>query len=572
MNSRHTPLIALVFLAFLGRPCAAADPRDEVLRLVPEDVGFCLLVQDLRGHAKAFLESPFLARLSASPLGARIAQAPEIVTLCQVRANLERSLGITLAQLRDEVLGDAVVLAYRPGPVHKPDDEAGLFALRARDAKLLAQAMDRINQLQRQAGQLKDLQSRAYRGFTYHRRVLATGANYYVLHDGLFVFATQEGILREALDRAQTAEPVGASLVSRFQQLGLANRFLALWVNPRAFEPALRERAREADGLKAVALRTFLDYWQTLDGIALSVAVEKDLEVALTIRAKKERLPAATRRFLETAAVPSDLWQSFPPDAILTMAGRFDVFAFAEMMTDFIPERARALVRLAMDQWLGFVFNRDLLGKILPQLGPDWGVCLLPPPPGSKGLLPQLLIALRVRRDLKESSAEQELGRAVLAYADLLVKAFNQLHAATMGLQIIVRDKTEIRFLVEDTVFPPGFRPSFALSGGYLLLASSPQAIERFSSTASRKPPKAGEEVPFARFSPRVLADFIKSRSEPLCSYLALIHQLSSREIRQRLESLLAVLEMVDMVEVVKRSSAEQMSLILRVRPQSSFR
>ncbi len=572
MNARRFLPTVLACLLLPSLPSFAAAPREEVLRLVPEDVGFCLLLQDLRGHAMAFLESPFLARLSASALGEKIKQAPEIQTLCQAKANLELGLGVPLARLRDDILGDAVVLAYRPGPLSNPDQEAGLFALRARDAKLLAQVMDRINEIQRQTGELKALQPVEYGKLTYQRRVLAGGATFYFLQDGLFIFATQEGMLREALDRHRAETPAEPSLESRFRQMGLADRLLALWVNPRAFEPALRERARAANGLHGAALRTFLEYWQTLDGIAVSLAVRKDLELALTVRANKDRLPPAARRFLETAAVPSDLWWCFPSDAILTMAGRFDVLAFAEMLTDLIPGRARALVRVALDQWLGFVLNRDLLGKILPQLGPDWGVCLLPPPPGSKGLLPQLLIALRVRQDPKEPSGEQELGKAVIAYAELLVNAFNQLHAATMGMQTVVQDKTEIRFLVEDTVFPPGFRPAFALKGGYLLLASSPEAIQRFSPTPSRRPLEAGEEVPFARFSPKVLADFVKSRSGPLCLYLALIHHLPDREIRRRLESLLAVLELVDTVEVVKRSSSEQMSLTLRVRPQSALR
>src|SRR5262249_23716197 len=44
-------------------------PREQLLRLAPEDVGFCLVLQDLRDPVGQLASSPFLEALQQSPLG-----------------------------------------------------------------------------------------------------------------------------------------------------------------------------------------------------------------------------------------------------------------------------------------------------------------------------------------------------------------------------------------------------------------------------------------------------------------------------------------------------------------------
>lgn len=567
------PSIAAVLTGLvLGTATPAAAPRDQVLRLVPEDVGFCLLVQDLRGHASAFLASPFLARLAASPLGLRLLVAPETQVLAQTKANIETALGIPLARLRDDILGDAVVLAYRPGPVNNPADEQGLLALHARDANLLAQLVERLNRWQQKTGDLKQLEVRQHRGVEYQRRVLTQGVNYCLVKGPHFVFATQEALLHDVIERLQDDGAVAdAPLVRQFRVMGLEDRLATLWVNPRVFEPALRQRVQDLGVLRAVALKTLLIYWQSLEGVAVSLRVHTDLELSLTLRGQAERIPPAARRFLATAVQPSDLWQHFPPDAIFAVAGRFDVLAFAEMLAEFLPEQARAVTRAAFDHGLGLILNKAVLGRILPRLGPDWGLCVLAPRPEDKGCIPPLLVALRVGGD-RTAPAERELGAAVQGFVDLLVNAYNQLYAGTMGLRTVIQDNAEVKYLDEDGAFPPGFRPAFAFKGGYLLLASTPEAIARFPTVPSARPGSAATEVPFARFAPQALARFLKLSRDPLAVYLALIHQLPRDEINRRLDNLLAALQLLARVEVVTRSSPDQVTLILRLQTVQPLR
>ena len=51
-----------------------------------------------------------------------------------------------------------------------------------------------------------------------------------------------------------------------------------------------------------------------------------------------------------------------------------------------------------------------------------------------------------------------------------------------------LNDKVEIKYLANDKAYPPGLQPAFALKGGYLVLASSPEAIRRFTPPTGRTP------------------------------------------------------------------------------------
>src|SRR5262245_36876307 len=129
--ARRLVLAGLVFAA-LAAPAAAA-PRDELLRYIPDDIGFCLLVQDLRGHAAQVLASPFGQAFGKSALAAAIVGSKEWKQLADAEQFFKKHLGVGWADLRDDIFGDAFAFAYRPGPPGKPEQEQGLFLLRARE-------------------------------------------------------------------------------------------------------------------------------------------------------------------------------------------------------------------------------------------------------------------------------------------------------------------------------------------------------------------------------------------------------------------------------------------------------
>ena len=140
------PLLAALTAVLIAAPLPAAAPRDELLRYVPADAGFCLVVQGLRDKLADVQASPMVK--GWAKLAPALAATEEWKQLAEAEAYLKKHLGVGWSDLRDDLLGDAFALAYRPGPAGKPEQEQGLFLVRARDAKKLAGLIDKLNALQ----------------------------------------------------------------------------------------------------------------------------------------------------------------------------------------------------------------------------------------------------------------------------------------------------------------------------------------------------------------------------------------------------------------------------------------
>ena len=117
---------------------------------------------------------------------------PELKEIGNVDKFLEKHFRLTWKQLRDDILGDAVVFAYRAGPADKPDQEQGMFLVRAREPKKLAVLIEGLNAAQKEGGDLKTLEERQHDGVKYFRRVERKGENFYFLR-GPVLIKTRRG-------------------------------------------------------------------------------------------------------------------------------------------------------------------------------------------------------------------------------------------------------------------------------------------------------------------------------------------------------------------------------------------
>jgi hypothetical protein len=436
--------------------------------------------------------------------------------------------------------------------------------------------VERLHALQQQSGDLA-LEEREYQGWKYFRRVERKGVNFLCLRESLLVFATQEPMLRQVLDLEKTRALENESPIGRqFRLLGVDRPLAALWINPRAFDRALTEKAAEAKGSQARALRTLLNYWNALEGVALTVRVERDISVSLSIRARLEELAPAARRFLSAAAEPSELWQRFPDDALFTVAGRLDFRALVDMVSQFVDDDARQVLRAMVEASVGSILGKDVVGELLPNLGPDWGLCVLAPPVENKTWVPQVVGALRVRPGDKGKPADLTLWNALNALATLAVFHHNSGRPGQLTLGSLRQDGVEVKYLANEEGFPPGFRPAFALKGGYLLVGSSPEAIGRFRAKLPEPIPVAagergaeapGNRVPLLRASLSGWRQFLQDRRDSLRNLIAQKHQISEDDAGQRIDKLLAVLQLFDDIQLSQHSDPNRVVFELRVRP-----
>jgi hypothetical protein len=501
-------------------------------------------------------------------MGTALGQNKEAANLVQVQAKLRAQFGLDWERLRDDVLGEAVVFAYRPGPPGKPEQERSLVLVRARDARVLADLVQHFHRQQEQAGQLKELTVREHEGVKYFRRVDKKETSYYYLNGPVLIVSGQEEMLRQALACGRTA-PAGAEpfVTQRLRELGLDKALFVLWLNPRSLDAEFEAKAAlappaEAPKRKAVAL-----YWKALTSVGLAVALDKELSVSLALRGRLDLLPSPARRFLETASGPSEVWRAMPDHSLLALGARIDAAALFELAGDFMSRESHEALTGQLNRLLGATLGKDFVKDLLPALGPDWGLCVLAPPAQEKGWAPQVLFALRVLPGPPAAPVDKALLSAVHTSAMLAVFAHNQQHPdRPLILRVDTESKKGIKYLEGERCFPPGLQPAFSLQGGYLVLATSLEIVRRFGiPAAGAADPTA--PFPLLRVSFKDCRAYLKDRREPLAVALAEKNGVSKEEAGKWLDGVQEGLRLIDRLELRQRTTPGQVTFTLALQP-----
>ncbi|HEV3024343.1 MAG TPA: hypothetical protein VGX76_17830, partial [Pirellulales bacterium] len=487
-------------------PAQAPVPRDELLRCVPKSFGICLVVQDLRGHAAQWEKSRWLKAFKESALGRAVFDAPELKNVLKAQDDLKSFLDVDWPTLRDDVLGDAVVFVYEPPPAGKPQDEQGIVLVHARRPEVLARLIDNLNRAQKASGELQSLETRDYQGSPYVRRLGPKEAHYYMLSGPFFAYTPQEELLKRVIEQKQRNTRAVPDLGQTLKKAGADSAVASLVLNPRSFDAELRDKAAAALGAQALPLNFLLTYWKALDAVVVSCTVQEKIEIKLTLLARADDLPAGARAAFVEPARPSDLWQRFPDNAILGMAGKIDGRDVADAFTELAPPEARQSL-LKNLQPLAALAGLDLARDIAPNVGPDWGFCILPAADPNK--MPQAIAALAVRPGAKDIAVDQALLRGVNLVTGIALFDYNRRHQDDpIRFNTLRQQNVEINYLTNDKVLPPGFQPAWALKDGYLLLTTTPEAVARFRAAAAAT---VGAEAPLLRISSTELAKLLRA-------------------------------------------------------------
>jgi hypothetical protein len=595
MNGHRFPRLVALFFVTLGiaLPCPAQAPSEELLRYVPKDFGLCLVVNNLRAHAAQWDKSPWIKALKESTLGRSFVDAPELKELVKYQQDLQKHLDIDWPTLRDEVLGDAVVYAYKPG---QPDAEQGIFLIRAQKPKVLVQLLDKLNKAQQDNGELKGLETREYKGTKYICRVEPSSVSFYLIHGPLFAFTAKEAVLKDTLIagiveqkndviRPGTPTPKKKNplldpekmpiklqpekfttlLGEHLKKAGAANSAFSLWINPRTFEADIKDKAKEMAGPEGRLLNALLKHASAVDALVLSVAAEDKLEFKLSVLARTKDLKDSARQFFMESAQPSDLWSRFPDNAIFSMAGRMQGGELAEAL-DFLPAEVRKLVDKILPP-IAAMAGLDLAKDIAPHVGPDWGLCVLPATDPKK--LPQVIAAVAVQPGPNDSAVDSALYHAVHSYVGLSLLNYNRKHQDDpIRLLTLKQEKVEVTYLANNTFFPPGFQPACALKDGYLLLTTTPEAVARFRTGTGPAGPKAEiTEAPLLRISSTELAKALREHRQVAIEQLAATSQISRLDATQGVDETLSMLGLFDRIEITRSSGSGQANVVLRFTP-----
>ncbi len=547
-----------------------AAPVDEVLRLVPADAGFCLVIRDLREHGRRLAESPFARQFHDSLLGKSLQHAPEFRRLAELEKQLQTHLQTSLAEVRDDVLGDAIVVAYWPSKENQP--ERMLFLTKARKPELLERISSQLLRLQKNAGDV-EFEPVKYKDHSYHRvKEKAGKVSYQFVHAGLLALTEDEATLRQVLD-AEAAPAKDHPIAKQLRDLGVADAFATFWLNPRAFDGLLKAQAKVAAEPEASFLRNLLKYWEQTRAVALALRVDKELELRLVLQVNTAGLPDAAQRFFRTAGEPSRMWSKFPERTILAVAGRFDFTALLEMLSEFAPQEERKKSLADLERACSSLLGLDLQRDVLPNLGPDWGFYLTAPAPGQAGWFPHVVVAVETQPKPEQKPLGPALFEALRTLAGIYTLGqAGQANPTTLKSEVM--DKVQVVSLVNEKLFPAGFQPAFALKSSCLVLASSPGAIRTFDFAPSPPVPNKQAPVLLARLSLKEAVLYLRQKEwrKGLIEALARNHQSTNIEIDSHLDGLISILELFDQVDLLHQSKQGELQLTLLFKPVKPLR
>jgi hypothetical protein len=562
---RIRAVLSLALTLALALP-AVAGPRDEALRLAPPDFAVTFVVQDLRAHSNAVLESPFAAWFPTSALGKKFFASAPFKSVTDSSTPIFAALGITPADVFHDILGDAVVFAFTPAAPGGTPGERSVILVRPRKPELLAEVVGKVNDAQIQSKELKAVVPHKHAGEPYFERQKPEGpSDFYCFRGGVFALSQSEAEVKAVIDRDRTAPKEKSELVARMAKLGVADAAAVLLINPRPLDAEIAAKAKNAPPNERGFQTKLAEVWRATEAAAVYLALDAGAEAGLSLRFDPAKLPAGAKTWLAGERTPSALWGAIPDNALAAVAGRVKPNDLIDFLGSLNPD-AQPSPRETIEQILGPIMGKDKLPLVLDALGPDWGAWVLPPAEGvgeAKEKLPVAVAAVKVQAGEKGAEAAKALLHSLEYGFQAARIAYNARHKEQIELRE-EKDGDAVVTSLAGSGLPTGFRPCFALKGGYLLLSTSPEAIKSFKPPAGE--PKAGGDVPLARFNAAAARAYLTSHAAALAKLLTGAGDGNEQTLAEQLGGLAALLEPVDRVELLASGDATGLKLMLRVK------
>jgi hypothetical protein len=248
----------------------------------------------------------------------------------------------------------------------------------------------------------------------------------------------------------------------------------------------------------------------------------------------------------------------------LAVVGRFDAKALCESASDFMTPEARKGFTETVGRVLSAPLGMDVFEEVLPFLGPEWGAYVGAPAQGEE--FPRIILALQVRPGRKDAPVDQALTKGLNFGAMLAVLSYNSSHADQVRLGSVKQGDVEVKYLLNDKTFPKGLRPAFALKAGFLVIGSSPGAVQSFAAAPSRAGDNSAEN-PFLRMTLSEWATVLRAQRGPWVQAMTADGKMGRAVAEQLADGLLLVLDQFDHLELSQHIQKGQLAWTLRLRP-----
>jgi hypothetical protein len=381
----------VLVLAVTARADESVQPAEALLRFVPPDATVVLTVEGLRDQVRALAASRLVADLQRLPVVHSWLNSGKYRQWEQSCREIETVLGVKLAKVRDELLGDAVFLVLRLAPEAPtdPSQARGLLLLRARDRPLLDRLIAAINTIQRNNGELVRVVERDRGGVSYQVREFPAGLgrlaeSYVTFPDGTFAFSNSEALVQSVIDRwvqaTKSAREAGRRLdpglgdlpkVRALRRRLPARALARLFVHPQPIERFL---AAAAEARKPTDIRIAGVLQRYLSAVDYAGAVLVWDADAIVVHSVETLDPSRVDPWLRRWAADTRPWnppiRRIPSTALAIASAHLDLTALREAIFQLVPEPEHTRLGNLEAVLTGLLLGQDFRTRILPCLGP----------------------------------------------------------------------------------------------------------------------------------------------------------------------------------------------------------
>ena len=379
----------MLLLCLSAAALRAAAPASPLLKLVREDVGLCIQLNDLGTNVPKLLESRTAQRLKQLELYQSWRQCSECQKLDQSRTAIERLSNKPFGQFATELFGKSVVLALYPSEQGKVE---GAVLTETANADVVDQVLSAWSQKKN-----VDAVTLSHHGLAYQRRTKTGKKNgksetlYYLKLERVFVLSDHESMIRRVIELhlAGANRPAGTdgtplpqsaarslydSELYRKSTADLSADSLAVvYFNPRVGERALAPLRADADpGEKLLR-----DAWHRMESVAAGLRFDEGLIVEAVVHFKQPN-GTADQTAMDRLAGPPEFLAKVPRTAIAVAAGRVDPAAVAGALAKLMDADDREKLQNVRRISAGLLLGKDLFDDVLPKLGPNWTAYLAP--------------------------------------------------------------------------------------------------------------------------------------------------------------------------------------------------
>ena len=338
-------------LATAARAGEPVSPARELQKLIPPDASVVLTVEDLRGQVRELLASRLAAEFLKLPAVKAWFDSEKYEQLETARDQIEGVLQAKLTEIRDQIVGDAVVVALRlpPDSPFDPSQARGILALKAANPALLKRLIDLVNTTQKQNGELAAVVERKRGDISYFVREFPAGSDhlpeaYVAFPDGTFAISNFGGLIADFIDRKTgkaddgTHAPASLADLPRFQTLDhkLPARALArLYIDPRLAKNLLKNSPKPRSPGEALIER----YIEALESAGAALVVDEGhlaLHTAEVFEPRKFREVIGTGTARSTSTAPRI--DRVPATTLAVGSLQVDFAALYKFFLQMVPE------------------------------------------------------------------------------------------------------------------------------------------------------------------------------------------------------------------------------------------